>query len=164
MTAGHDHLREYLQSWVMLHKQIHKSERPYIDIHDLVLRHGQSYYPGPQCFDPIPRSCFARSYEIATRRNSKWLYVEGYAINTRVGLPVAHAWITPTDSKERLVCELAWETDPGNAYLGIPFKAEYVKRIYRESKRRYFSVLDAWWAGYPLITGEHKLENVVAIV
>jgi hypothetical protein len=52
-------------------------------------------------------------------------YVEGYSINMWVtGHPVAHAWcIDP----EGFAVDTTWKE--GTEYFGVPFRAEYVRRI-----------------------------------
>lgn len=130
---------------------------------DLVRSHGQFYEPaGTQPFQPIARACFGQSYRIATRKNSHWTYVEGYASHPRTGLVVAHAWITRPDAPGQAF-DLAWDGDLSDAiYLGIPFRAGYVRKVHLASKRQYYGVLDAWWMDYPLLTGKTALAEVTA--
>jgi len=166
-NSSYDNLLSQLQTWVTMHKnlvaegkgQFKDWPHPYVDMHDIVLQHGQQYHPGPQIYYPIPKACFHLSYNRSTRKNSGWQYVEGFAVHHKTGLAVNHAWIVRPGTN--IVCDLAWEAHPGNAYLGIAFDHAYVRKMHLASKRQYYSVLDAWWADHPLLTGQHKIQDVI---
>jgi len=128
---------------------------------DLVLRHGTVYTrakrkPPPVC--PIPKACFHQSYRLATRKGSKWIYVEGFATSPdALGLPVLHAWLTlPAHPGEAF--DVAW-THRDAVYIGIPFQAAFVKSSLRANGE--YSVLDAWPQHYPLLTGKIALADVI---
>ena len=84
-------------------------------------------------------------------------YVEGYAIGIGSSIGILHAWCVDQDGN---VFDPTWKT--GEAYFGIPFKAEYVKRVIAERIERlgeeaYFGLLDDFEAGWPLIREQgHK--------
>jgi hypothetical protein len=83
---------------------------------------------------PIHKACFEQSYHLTTRRGRiRWIYCEGYAISKAVGLGILHAWITRADAPGDAY-DLAWNygTRRDTAYLGIPFKAEYVREYSRQ--------------------------------
>jgi hypothetical protein len=164
MSAIEDSLREQLK----LHIQAFRMGEELNDCafrgsEDLVLRAGE-FYPRTRRklpTSPVPKACFAQAYRFATHRRSKWIYVEGYAINEKVPMAVPHAWITPRSNPGEAY-DLAWRPEVGaTAYLGVAFDPGYVRRIHRSSGSQFFSVLDAWWIDYPLVTGETKLADVV---
>ena len=155
-------LLAYLHQSVAWRKQYGDTSHgwPYICIEDLLLQRGRWYTHQAAPYQPFPRACYDRAYDHATRRRSRWIYCEGYGLNPRVPLPTAHAWITRADAPGRAF-ELAWEDAAGAAYIGIPFRADYVRKVHRASKYKSYSVLDAWWLHYPLLSGETPLESVV---
>jgi hypothetical protein len=162
MSALEDMLRTQLE----MQRTVFRSNVPEVfkfkGSEDLVLRFG-AYYPRSKRklpTTPLPRACFSQAYRLATRKGSKWVYVEGFAVAEKVGLVVNHAWITRADDPGEAY-DLAWGGELAEAaYLGIPFRPEYVKAMHKASGGNYFSVLDAWWADYPLITGGDRLEDV----
>lgn len=138
----------------------------YVCNEDLVLKHGRTFTRAHSPFVPMPKACFSRSYDIATRKaNPKgWIYCEGYAIAPKCPMAVNHAWLTRADTPD-LAYEVAW--DWGGAedtvYFGMAFEADYVRKVHYASKRQFYSVLDHWWGAnsYPLLTGEVKIEDVM---
>jgi len=137
----------------------------FLCIEDLVLQHGTVFQRAVKRppVQPIPRSCFAQSYRLATRKGSKWVYCEGYAVcPNSFGIAINHAWVmNPADPGE--AHDLAWPLDQTRditAYIGIPFRPEFVRETHKASGRRDYSVLDTWWQHYPLITGETRIEDV----
>lgn len=139
---------------------------PYLCNEDLVLKHGRSFFRASRSpVSAIPKACFHQAYRLATRKGSKWIYCEGYAVSPSFcGMAVPHAWVTSPVYPE-LAYELAWPFGNANntAYYGIAFDAAYVRKMHLASERLYYSVLDTWWADpdYPLITGETKVEDVM---
>jgi hypothetical protein len=147
-------------------RRVYRSEdrlHPYACNEDLILRRGRVFEPSGDRppITPIPRACFDQSYRLTQRRNSPWIYCEGFAIN-RTGLAVNHAWVIHPDAPNQAV-ELAWGDELARdcAYLGLPFQRKFVREMHLKSKRQYYSVLDAWWGRYPLLTGEIKLDDVI---
>jgi hypothetical protein len=138
----------------------------FLCIEDLVKQHGTVFHRsrkrGPT--PPVPRLCFAQSYRMATRKGSKWIYCEGYAVCANsIGLAVNHAWVMdPREPGEAY--DLAWprdQTREESAYIGIPFRPEFVRDTHLASGRDMFSVLDTWWLHYPLLTGKVAIEDVI---
>ena len=84
MTAIDD-LRKALNLMVRLRQQTAPTDWQrklmYKCNEDLILQHGTVYHRAkrkpPVC--PIPKACFQQSYRLATRKGSKWIYVEGFA-------------------------------------------------------------------------------------
>jgi hypothetical protein len=131
-------------------------------IEDIVLQHGKVYEPRPAPFHPIPKACYHRAYTLATPARSKWIYVEGYAMNGPfLHIPVQHAWLTRADDPTGAY-ELAWEGESSErVYIGIPVRKDHVKEMHRKSKGQWYSVFDSWWAGYPHVSGEIPIEDVI---
>src|SRR5580658_9646850 len=67
---------------------------------DLILREGQVYeatpLPSGHNLPDTSKACFRNAYEAVRSRHSRWIYVEGFAIN-ETGLAVHHAWLTRAD-------------------------------------------------------------------
>jgi hypothetical protein len=162
-TAPLESLRDQLRMYADFRRQGRDHVRvKYFGIEDLVLQKGivdpRSMQPPP--VRPIPRACFDQSYRLATRTRAKWVYVEGYALSPdSLGLAVHHAWVTPADNPTVAV-DLAWD-NPDAVYLGIPFRADFVKRTHQASGSKEYSVLDTWWQHYPLLTGAAAIEDVM---
>jgi hypothetical protein len=76
------------------------------------------------------------------------------------GLPVQHAWVTRADEPGEAY-EMAWRHHANAAYFGIAFKPEYVRHVFETSGKETYSVLDAWWMDYPLVTGKTAIEEVM---
>ena len=158
-----DHLRQYLDTWVMLRQPRPEGWR-FSCIEDLVLQHGTPYEFAACPYEAFPKACYDRAYDHATRRKSPWIYVEGYAANSKAGLPVPHAWITRADQPGKAF-ELAWgfagDPEIHTAYLGVPIQAGYVRKCHRKSKGGFYSVFDTWWMDHPLVTGATPIEEVI---
>jgi hypothetical protein len=135
---------------------------PYLCAEDLIQQRGVVFERSLE-EPPIhawPRACFQRSYQLAQRRR-KWIYCEGFALSPH-GLCVHHAWAIHRDRPRKAV-ELAWNegTPDDTAYLGIPFRREFVRDTYAASKRKLYCVLYAYWLDFPLLTGRVKLDDVM---
>lgn len=134
---------------------------PFLNMQDLLLKHGRLFRLSPRRpVKPRPRECFYRAYRLTQRRDSRWVYCEGYGVNG-AGLAVHHAWAIRPD-QPALAVELAWAdaTPDETAYIGIPFRREFVRETFHAGKRREYGVLDAWWMSHPILTGAIRLEDV----
>jgi len=125
---------------------------------DLVLRWGRTFMPGEPRYKAQPRECFSRSYALAGRRGSQLIYIEGFAVNSCMGFATPHAWLAHAEEFE-IAREVAWAAGDGLEYFGIPFRFEYVKRVFEASGKKTYGVIDAWWLRWPLLTGEHRIED-----
>lgn len=160
-----DDLREQLEMTVKLRQTMMKPrDVRFIGSEDLVLKMGAEYprYEGPQK-PTIPRACYANSYRLATRRGSRWIYCEGFAVHDRMPLAVPHAWVTPIGNPGE-AHDRTWADARGALYIGIAFQTAYIRKVWRAPASRKmdsFCVLDCWWLHWPLLTGEHKIEDVI---
>jgi hypothetical protein len=134
----------------------------YFGVEALLLAEGRVFPPSAKRspIERVARACFHQAYRLATRKGSKWLYCEGYAVSGSTGLAVHHAWVTPR-SNPGDAYELAWPEDFGDAaYLGIAFDADFVRRMHVASERSTYGVLGAWWVDCPLLSGAVALNDV----
>ena len=84
-------------------------------------------------------------------------------MNGDVPLSINHAWLAKPD-EPGAAFDPTWNTT--NAiYLGIAFRLEYVRKIYRQSNRnpenRSFGVIEASESGFPLLYGRDAVEDVI---
>jgi hypothetical protein len=126
-------------------------------IADIVLKFGR-----PFARRPLPKGrwrrglglCYANALQAAKTR--RYVYVEGYATGLAGGIPQHHAWVTdPRDFS--VAYDPTWGR--GAEYFGIPFRLDYLLKAYEESGHP--GVLDAWEMKWPLVSGEHRIENAV---
>jgi hypothetical protein len=145
------------------------TERPkYCGAEDFILQHGKVYTYKPLTHSNlpgIPTQCFQNCYSAATRKNSPWIYVEGFALIPSVAIfPFEHAWLTRKDTPDAAY-DPTWDhANKDVVYLGVPFLTEYIVKICkinRAVRRGYFGVLHADRAGYPLLTGADPLADVM---
>lgn len=127
---------------------------------DLVLQHGREYKPAPITWATTPRMCFHNSYNRATRRNSRWMYVEGYALRPPLQMAIHHCWLTQADAPESAF-DQAWGYDPTATYLGVPVAAPYVSSCHKLSGGKQYSVFDTYWMDFALLSGKHRIEDVM---
>jgi hypothetical protein len=124
---------------------------------DFVLRHGQWYQPTADhpFAQGLPSHCFGNAINLAATV-ADMRYVEGYAINDIVGLPIHHAWVTRGDG---IAIDVTWgafdnATErqlaplPGAAYLGVEF---HFGRADDATWNGDATVLDDWRRDYPLL-------------
>jgi hypothetical protein len=162
-----DGLRSYMRAVVSMHREnqfgLATYGYRYCCMEELLLEHGRVYEYRRAPWTPFPRQCYQSSYQRTTRRGSPWIYVEGVAINPVVPLPVEHAWIS-RESDPAGAFELAWDYDlqPHEGhYVGVPFKSEYVREVFRAGKRQNYGVLNCWWIHFPLLSGKVSIEDVL---
>jgi hypothetical protein len=127
---------------------------------ELILRHGRAFTAGRFPYTPVARACFAQSYRFSTRARSRWIYVEGFALRSGVPFPVHHAWLTRADTPQTAY-DTAWNDSEDSIYLGIPFKTKYVRQAFHLSGKTQYSVLQAYWSGFPLLTGKDSIEEAM---
>lgn len=166
MTERENQLMETMKSTITARRYFHgKYGDPslkYICFEDLIVQHGQ-FFPraaAPPPVRPVPRECFSQSYRLTMRKGARWIYCEGFALN-EIGMPIHHAWVTKRDAPGEAF-DLAWgdERHAEAVYRGIMFKPEFVRETHLASKEGMYSVLDAYWLRYPLMTGKVKIEEV----
>ena len=132
---------------------------PYASEADFILKHGRAFewraVPHGVRMG-VPRQCFRNAVRLALRKPRFYTYVEGYAINSWVAdYPVAHAWCV---DPEHFVVDTTW--DEGADYFGVPFRAEYVRRM-AGTRRRDYPLIDNEEMGFPLLTGAHAVAEAL---
>lgn len=89
-------------------------------------KYGRRFLPRPidgVRFNTGPKgACFKNATAEALARTDVF-YVEGYAIEERVPVPVQHAWLV---NGEGSVIDPTWGSRQGSAYFGIPFTQQFV--------------------------------------
>ena len=148
--------RGYLESWA----GVPEDGAPYASEADFILKHGRAF---EWCALPqgvrmgVPRQCFRNAARLALRKQGSFTYVEGYAVNTWVAdYPVAHAWCV---EGEHFVVDTTW--DEGADYFGVPFRAEYVRRM-AGARRRDYPLVDNEEMNFPLLTGAHTVAEALS--
>ncbi|MGO4112464.1 hypothetical protein ACC786_14375 [Rhizobium ruizarguesonis] len=68
------------------------------------------------------RNCFGNARGYALTRDDV-LYVEGYALDRQLGIPLAHAWLI---DEFGTVIDPTWDDPEENSYFGIAFKKSFV--------------------------------------
>jgi len=97
-----------------------------------------------------PNACFENAMAYAQRTGMT--YVEGFALVAVPGLHAYdHAWCADADGS---ICELTWR-EPGFAYLGVAFAAEYVARRFARMRHPEHGLLRGDGCG-PLLDGEER--------
>lgn len=158
-----ENLRAQLEQYQRLGRMAEQANGwafPFLNMQDLLLKHGRLFRLSERRMKTVPRACFYQTYRLTQRRDSRWVYCEGYAVNNN-GLAVHHAWaIHPAAPADAV--ELAWDdaAPDDTAYIGLPFRCEFVRQTFHAGKRQYYSVLDAWWMSHPILTGAIRLEDV----
>lgn len=157
-------LRDQLANFVRLHAMMNHDQRRHLLFacsEDLVLKRGIVYSPSQKKppVERLPKACFQQSYRLSQRRNSRWVYVEGFALMPAIGIATSHAWVADADGP-RVAHDLAWDACDA-VYIGIPFERDFVRQMHIASGRKWFSVLDAWWINHPLLTGATRIDDVI---
>ena len=126
-------------------------------VRDLVVRHGRAYtiQPLPQgWWSREPQACYANALRVAMAH--QWVYVEGFASPRRGSQAVLHAWVIDP-RKPTTAHDPTWRA--GREYFGIPFKLDYVLRLWE--KAGHPGVLDLWDLGWPLLRGDDRINDVM---
>jgi hypothetical protein len=121
-----DNMNAGFVGWV--HHNDPKSKlTPRQTVYGFVRHHGQFYLPQPlpkrKGFRRLPqKECFFNCMDMFLQHGLT--YVEGFAIEKTAGLVLHHAWCT--DEKD-VVYDFTWKK-PGEAYFGVAFDANYVRK------------------------------------
>ena len=103
-----------------------------------------------------PKQCYSNSTILCIGYGCL-TYCEGYVLPGKIPIPLAHAWCVDSDGG---VVDTTLADPTGWEYCGVQIKEEYVIKIL--SERGYHAgVLDNWQNRWPLLTGEHRWEDVV---
>lgn len=109
----------------------------------------------------IPKHCYHNAWE-RVRRSTTLAYCEGYAMSSRLPLPVEHAWIV--DLKTGLVIEPTWDTkktDETFYYKGLIIPHDIVREARRRSGKHTIAVLEGEWARKGWF-GQHGADATIA--
>lgn len=92
----------------------------HIDCRPAGLRQG----PLGQCF----KNCTSPLMQFLSDPHPPYLYAEGYALDTELGVPFQHAWLVDTAGR---AIDLTW-SDPADAvYFGVTFSQEFLLEAMR---------------------------------
>ena len=159
MTRAEELIEYLIQEAKLISQRTGMARWSYACLSDLVSREGAAFpwAPKPENIAwGTVGECYRNAYHLATE-NQDYTYVEGYALGI---IPVTHAWVVDPDGT---VIDNTWREDlvegEDRAYLGIPLKLSYVTKVIAE--REKFGVLDCWELEWPLMTGEHSLNEAV---
>src|SRR6266404_4890405 len=116
----------------------------YRGISDFILREGQFFEPRPL---PAGIDCLkiGHCYKNAfwTALQERFVYVEGYAVDSSINLPMLHAWNLDSDG---FVVDRTWNP-PGQVYFGVIFPLEVVPR----KRGVQYAVINDWEHGFPIL-------------
>lgn len=92
----------------------------------------------------VVRMCYKYANRL-TAFDTELTYIEGYAVSTKVSIPLVHAWCS--DIKNQHVIDPTWRgqetTGSPAGYIGIPFSHKFVAHVMHETKQ--YGVLDSLW-------------------
>jgi hypothetical protein len=71
------------------------------------------------------RNCFGNALAYAVDRGDVY-YVEGYALDRQLGMPMQHAWLVDDRGS---VIDPTWDDPEENDYFGIAFKRAFVVKF-----------------------------------
>jgi hypothetical protein len=115
-----------------------------------LLKHGRAWTAAPLP-EGIERGmktrCYRNAASLAIRRRTL-TYVEGYAKQAQMPIPVPHAWCV--DAEEAVV-DPTWDTPESNLYFGVAFQTPFLRKMLRETRRD--GLLDCWELRWPLQRG-----------
>ena len=152
MTSREKEIKEYLETVRKVQSEMNSknTEYPFISIEDFVLKNGQLFRTDPSI--KVKRGqmkdCFMNAQRLAEGKGYR--YVEGYAAGI---IPMLHGWVVDENGT---VIDPTWK-DHDAVYFGVVIPIEYVWKA--NVLRKAYGVLDAWDIGFPLLTGEHKLDD-----
>ena len=119
----------------------------YYGFYDFVLREGCFFTPGPRPADSrrgAGEEPFLNSLMNAAAQ--QLAYVEGYAVQESLSVPVLHAWNSDSQS---LVIDTTWDP-PGVAYFGVVIPRTLVFAA-SDHEGRIGSSIDNWRQDWPLL-------------
>lgn len=160
-------LEDYLRQMVSIRRGagLSSCEMNYSCGEELVLREGRAFssiLPSPQS-RPLGQ-CFYNAQKIALGWDLEWpdrrrrlIYIEGYAMDVKLGVPMAHGWLS---DREGSVYDPTW-SDCEAQYYGIPFKRRYIERKARDG---FGPLIDDWENRWPLLTGRDNINVAKEII
>jgi hypothetical protein len=129
-------------------------------LHGVVLNHGIGKFGSrlPAGLRKLTnRLCFSHAADLMLR-NPRYVYCEGFAIRTSLGIVVGeHAWVLDRE-RDWMVIDNTWERPIEGIYLGIPFTHDFVIRCMmgrdaegNEIGNRVYGVLDRYDLKWPVL-------------
>ncbi len=148
-----EELRGYLDRSVNAWKTVREKSKMkappghYFNLEDFVAQEGCAFgHISKRSHKYVQRAmkaCFWNSRCVVSAARGNLTYVEGYCFSGLI--PIHHAWACDQDGG---VVDTTLPRGPAYAYLGIPFKIEYVKDI---TSSENCSVIDQWEHRWPLL-------------
>ncbi|WP_435655828.1 hypothetical protein [Brucella pituitosa] len=110
-----------------------------------LLSHGKFWRvsaPSENAHFSIPKACFANAQaEVISRRNhrqTQFYYVEGYACDLELPIPLHHAWLVNSEGE---VFDPTWSDAEQCVYFGMKFKTSYVQERFNARGNQFDSLL-----------------------
>jgi hypothetical protein len=150
-------LHEDLICQLYMRRQIFAKFRSYgsslLTLEEIVLSCGRGMYCRNDRWRGIRRgplhNCFQNASHLALSYPDRFVYVEGYAVRPDPTIVVGdHAWVLDRQDGHSVI-DPTWRGTKGSAYLGIPFRTEYLSA--QLGKHKIYGLLDAYWARWPLL-------------
>jgi hypothetical protein len=125
LLASLDNMTDGSVAWVLQNKPESKLVAKHT-VTGFVRLHGQFFHPVPlpkrRGFRLMPeKECFFNCMDMSLKHGL--IYVEGYASESSVGIPVHHAWCT---DQSGVVIDFTWKK-LGKAYFGVAFNESYLR-------------------------------------
>ena len=122
------HLRNFLEQLASFCKQKNES------IYGLALENGKSFnnIRSVKSLFGYPKACYCNCYEIAKQNPEKYVYCEGFAVQSDLFVPVTHAWLH--DLELGYSVDPTWDISDDAIAVGIGFmfKLDYVEERLKE--------------------------------
>jgi hypothetical protein len=134
-----DDIKTYLEDWIKRYEFLGFGAM----LHRFVLKHGHAGIPQkrPKGYRKrADKMCFRNSTEHVLFRDTSLTYVEGMAINNKLGMPIHHAWM---EDAQRNVIDLTWRDPADCMYYGVPFDYGRLREL--SLRFKVYGLLDLGW-------------------
>jgi hypothetical protein len=117
-----------------------------------VLKYGVGRYCHHDQWPGIKRGPQKNCYQNATRLVEsdplRFIYCEGYGNRPDLGIVAGeHAWVLDKEHDYEVI-DVTWRKTIGVAYIGIPFRYDYLSEQLRD--HRVYGLLDTPWSRWPV--------------